>query len=491
MDMSEFLDKIRKQLEEMSEDEKDAWILTQAKILPDWKQDAFYKSICGTKKVMDMPDTDKIKEFCEKVRNEDICVQYETHYVEFDEYGHFIDDWIHYYHDPEHAMDFIESVIRGCHDMIVLEDYEEAFKILDEIIRLDFAIEVHPDSDDECDDEFMDLERADCEGILSIDWNRLLRDYIKACRHSSNDNDYVAGKIVSALEMELFRECGVEQCAEINEEDQLLAEVRKRLQGDLKQYEAEFARKTAKDRYYLGRLTDEELISRIHALIEYFDKIGKKEKKPEKSFLRGTWSQIMDLIAVLKREKYIDDQLEIDEIWDIVKALIKRGGFDKEPWEVREFILKEIYDNDYYDYYGVGDPMNDLAEAICLSREENLKRAEIMMGADCGYLGAEAAKLYRELGEEDLCAEYFENHLGKEKEPYEILIDYYKERNHGKAVEIANMAIQKCKEDQTPFFLFLLHDARDRGDEATFKKLMQRAHRRNAVRSAELDAEFN
>ena len=70
--------------------------------------------------------------------------------------------------------------------------------------------------------------------------------------------------------------------------------------------------------------------------------------------------------------------------------------------------------------------MRDLANAICSNREENLKRAEIMMNTGRGYLGADAAKLYRELGEEDKCAEYFENHLGKEEEPYEILVFFVK-----------------------------------------------------------------
>jgi len=165
--------------------------------------------------------------------------------------------------------------------------------------------------------------------------------------------------------------------------------------------------------------------------------------------------------------QHIDDQYQIEEIWNIVEALLKCGGFDNEPWEVKKSILEEIYDNDFYDYYGVYDPMRDLANAICTSREENLERAEIMMRAGRGYLGANAAKLYRELGEEDKCAEFFENHLGKEEEPYEILVDYYKDRDYEKAVEIATLAIQKCQKDQPPFFIFLLQDAKDRGEDET------------------------
>ena len=151
--MDEFYKKIQEQLNCMTEAEKDSWILSQAKILPTWKQEDFYKSICGTKKVINMPERDEIIAFCEKVRNGDISVVYETHYVEFDDYGHFHDDWEHDFYDPKHAMSFISSVIKGCHDLIVLEEYEDAFRILDDIIGLRFAIIDHPDTDDTCEDE--------------------------------------------------------------------------------------------------------------------------------------------------------------------------------------------------------------------------------------------------------------------------------------------------------------------------------------------------
>ena len=83
--MDSFLDKVKEQLKKMTPAEKDAWILAQAKILPEGKQEDFYKSICGTKKVINMPERHEITEFCEKVRNGDITVEYETHYVEFDD----------------------------------------------------------------------------------------------------------------------------------------------------------------------------------------------------------------------------------------------------------------------------------------------------------------------------------------------------------------------------------------------------------------------
>ena len=64
--MDNFYDKLQRQLKKMTEQEKDAWILSQAKILPEWEQEDFYKSICGTKKVIHMPEPSEVDEFCRK-----------------------------------------------------------------------------------------------------------------------------------------------------------------------------------------------------------------------------------------------------------------------------------------------------------------------------------------------------------------------------------------------------------------------------------------
>ena len=44
--MENLLEKIKKQLNLMSEKEKETWILEQVKILPEWQQEDFYRSIC-------------------------------------------------------------------------------------------------------------------------------------------------------------------------------------------------------------------------------------------------------------------------------------------------------------------------------------------------------------------------------------------------------------------------------------------------------------
>ena len=489
--MDKFLDKIQKQLKHMSEKEKDAWIISQAKLVSGKTQEDFYKSLCGAKKVIYMPDRQEIDRFCKNVQSGEIVLEYETHYVEFDDMGYYIDDWEQTYHDPSKAMRFIESVLHGCHDLVILEEYAQAFEILDEIIGLEFEIVDDPDTEDSCADEFFDLYQAAKEGMLSIDCEEVLRDYVGACIKSVKDGKAAARKIVTALEMEWFDKCNLNVCIAVTDKDSLLENINNMLDTDLENAQKEYQMQLKTDKYYAEQYWDQMRIRHINELRDYFGKIGKAEEKPQASLLRGAWTQIGELISELMDEPYIDDQVQIDEIWKITEALIKRGGFEDEPWEVKEMILEEIYDNDFFDYYGVYDPMFDLSNAICVTREENLKRAGIMMSAGRGYLGSDAAKLYRELGEDLKCVKYFEKHLGKEKEAYEIVIDYYKDTDHEKAVEIARLALDKCKEDQTSFFVFLLQDAKDRGNVVDFKKLMQSAHRRRAVKSNEIDAIFS
>lgn len=230
--MDSFYDKIQKQLKKMTEREKDAWILSQAKILPEWEQEGFYKSVCGTKKIIHMPELSEIDEFCRKAKNGDISMEYETHYVEFDDYGHFHDDWEHDFYDPDHAMIFLSSVFHGCHDLIVLEEYSQAFEILDEVITLEFAIVDHPDTDDTCQDEFMSLDMAAREGLISINRDELLADYILACRNAVSNKKLAAEKITAALEMELFEDSKAYSWAGITEKDPLLDEIKKKLAAD-------------------------------------------------------------------------------------------------------------------------------------------------------------------------------------------------------------------------------------------------------------------
>ena len=156
--------------------------------------------------------------------------------------------------------------------MIILEEYDAAFEILDEIIRLEFIIEDHPDTDDSCADDYMDIDMAIHERILPLNRGNLLRDYIKACRHSIKDFGSAAEKIVSAFEMELFRDCKAQDCITIPATDPLLNEIRKKLGEDLVRFQEEFNKKIKKEKYYWTEFRDRERIRCINELIEFLEK---------------------------------------------------------------------------------------------------------------------------------------------------------------------------------------------------------------------------
>ena len=99
--------------------------------------------------------------------------------------------------------------------------------------------------------------------------------------------------------------------------------------------------------------------------------------------------------------------------------------------------------------------------------------------------------MYRELGEEEKCVAYYEKHLEKREEAYEVVMNYYKERNPKRAKEVAEQALEKCKVNQTPFMIYLMDEARKVGDEVRFQKLNLSAHRRRAVDAKKVDEYFS
>ncbi len=269
--MSSCLDKIKNQLELMTEEEKDAWFLSQMKLLAAREQENYYKSMCGVKKVTYMPEYSEIADFCDKVHNGYIALEYETHYVEFDEFGHFHDDWEYDFYDPHCAMRFVTSVVDGCHDLIRLEEYDTALEILDNIISLEFAVEDHPDTDDCCEYEHMDLNNAIDEGILSINRERLLYDYIEACCHMSKSTADIADKIAALLEIEIFWSCNTDLSTAISKDNPVWRELRKKLTENLEKFENDFKEKSKEDEHYWGYYSDKKRIDFIKEMMKQLE----------------------------------------------------------------------------------------------------------------------------------------------------------------------------------------------------------------------------
>ncbi|MBR1710564.1 MAG: hypothetical protein IJ719_17355 [Clostridia bacterium] len=224
-------------------------------------------------------------------------------------------------------------------------------------------------------------------------------------------------------------------------------------------------------------------------LLEYLKAdIAAAKAAPKGSYLEEQWTEIERLIENLRYEPYIDDQVEIDEIWDICDKMIKSGELKNESWKTRERVIKSIIEDEYYDYYGVSDPMKDLFKALMITQEEKLKIADLIYKTGSDYMKKDGAELYKECGQQEKYYTYVEEHLEKKEKPYMELINYYKTVNPAKAVEIAELGMKKCKDDQTDIFIFLIECARKEEDKNKEAKLLTSAKLRSAVNFSKVKA---
>lgn len=63
-----FINQVREQLKNMSENEKDEWILDRARLVSESEQSGFLATLTGKKKLVDIPNLQQIDVFCRKVR---------------------------------------------------------------------------------------------------------------------------------------------------------------------------------------------------------------------------------------------------------------------------------------------------------------------------------------------------------------------------------------------------------------------------------------
>ena len=205
------------------------------------------------------------------------------------------------------------------------------------------------------------------------------------------------------------------------------------------------------------------------------------EAEPELRGLEKDWDEIQKNIWSLSREPYIDDQWEIEEVWNITEKLLKSKYFKKEPWKLRKKILADIIENEFYDYYGVIDPMMDLFKALCFTDEEKLEFADMTFSFGSEWMKSYGAVLYRESGRPKKYYDYLEKGLGRDQQPYVELIEYYKDKDPDKAAKIATLGMEKCKDHQTECCIYLMQKAKAEKDEAQFEKLLKSARLRMSI----------
>ena len=217
-------------------------------------------------------------------------------------------------------------------------------------------------------------------------------------------------------------------------------------------------------------------------LLEYLKAdIAAEKAAPEKSYLEEKWIDIKRLIEKLKYEPYIDDQVEIDEIWDICKEMIQSGKLNKETWKVRREVAESIIGGEYFDYFCVRDPMKDLLQALIITDEEKRETADIMFEIGSDDMKRDGVKLYRECGHPERCIAFLEQDLNDKEAHYAELMNQYKDKDPDKAIEIAELGLKKCKDDKTELILFLIQDAKKKNDSTRVEKLLKSAKARKLV----------
>ena len=181
-------------------------------------------------------------------------------------------------------------------------------------------------------------------------------------------------------------------------------------------------------------------------------------------------------------ERYTDDQWQIEEALKICRALWRQDKLRQEDWEERKKVLSDIVRNHYYNNYGCYKAMKELSEKLCFSKEEFLAFADILDKS--GWYGKEAAYLYYKYGRDDKYTAYLE----RESKNYIDLMNYYEEQKNFKdARRVAEQALEKCRENLTAIFIYLLSDAKKNGDNERYKKLYSSAKRRKGADIGKID----
>lgn len=494
--MMMFIKQVEDQLNKMTETKKEEWILSQAKLLSEENQQDFLMSLSGEKKIIYMPSQNEIEEFCNKVESGEIYLEYETQYFEFDDNGRYMDDWKIWHNDPFEAMPFLNRTLKGCHDLLTLNEYKTVADIIDRVCGLKFKVVTAEDSEDTAEDSSFTIVDADKEKMLSVNIRDIGIDWVKSVVKMADkwESLELANILVKIFEHPV--------CNKINPSVLISEVIPKGLFFDMHNAinekiscdEIVFNKMLSQTRYSPEKYQFEKKLKRAQEIaldirLKCLDPVEEKQQQ-KASTLASTWELIQELLEQLKFERYIDDQWQIEEVWKICEALISRGMFEQEDLELKKEILSDIINHNFYDHYGCYDPMFNFSEKLCTKPKEFLILAEIMENYE--YCEKKAAELFHQYGREDKYVSYLETHLEKESETYVALIEYYKEHNNfDGARQVAEQGLEKCKDDLTDIFIYLLKDAKKNEDGGRYKKLYSSAKRRRGANIIRIDESLN
>ncbi len=231
--LNDFIGKVEQFLSSMSVEEKDSWIITQAKLTRSEKD--FLKSLSGEKKIQFMPSEREIKDFCQKIENEEIYLLYETHYVEFDEFG-YCDDFDEVFHDPFGISSFFDSVLLSCHDLMKLGEYQEVQKNILLLVSLEVCIAEHDESEDIYQGDYpFTITEFFRNDLLAIERKNVVYDLIMSYYqlNKAGDITHLAGEIIKRFSLPLCEDILPSDIFSENEIQYLFTEMASILRSDI------------------------------------------------------------------------------------------------------------------------------------------------------------------------------------------------------------------------------------------------------------------
>ena len=496
----DYIQQITEQLNKMSEEQKNQWILSQAKLCKENERQGFLQSLTGEKKVAYMPTRREIEEFCRKVENREIYLEYETRYYEFDDDGRYMDDWKRWHNDPFGAMPFLDSVLMGCHDLLILGEYEIAADILDKVCRLEFEVVEAPDSDEYAEKEtgpFV-LAGAAKERMLSRQLTEIGMDWVRAVigRAGERGDSLPAREVIDLLKNPICKNIHPhmlveDELTEGRVSNELLVHMENILAEEIQERERIFQERYASIRYSREKASFMEALDRKKEILQNIQLKCRKETQGwlESLSFACRWKQLNELFQLIRYERVMTNQWEVDEIQKICRSLLKMEGLGNEDWELRKKVLHNLVCYKYYERVDCKEMMSELSERLCVSKEEFLAFADMLNQSGEYEYEKKAAALYHQYGREDKYISYLESHLEKEGKNYAALVDcYQRQGNIDRARKTARQGLEQCRDELTDLFIWLLADARRRGDAEGYKKLYASAKRRRGADITKIDA---
>ncbi len=189
-----FVDSVKEQLSSMNEKEKDRWILNQAVILYPSKRSDFLKTLRNEKIIIDMPDDEEFKKFCDDVNSGKLYIEYETWYQRYED-GFYIDDWKEKFYDSCGIMAYIDNVFEICHQLNILGYYDKVYEYIQSIMQLEFHVEDTLESEMEFDEGYLPftidvIYKYYSNDLLHSNKERIIYDWIYSYCHKDTSLSY-------------------------------------------------------------------------------------------------------------------------------------------------------------------------------------------------------------------------------------------------------------------------------------------------------------